>query len=282
MQLLLLLLGVFACSTAVIWIKLTEIDPVLLTSLRLAIAAVALGPLFVRDWLRHRDAFTWRHVRDAAIPGLVLTLHFFTWIYGARLTPAVNSTLLVNLVPIAMPFLLVWLASEHVNRREITATLVSTVGIAILFIADYQLRPEHFRGDAVCLGSMLLLALYLALGRRFRHHPTVWLYLVPLYATAAVAALACVPLLAADTHVDWSKDWPWVLLLGLAPTVVGHSLLNNAMRHYRGQVVGLATMLQFVFAGVMAYLLLPNETPDWSFYPACVLIVAAGVIAVRK
>jgi drug/metabolite transporter (DMT)-like permease len=279
---LLLLLGVFACSTSVIWIKKCDVDPVLLTALRLAIAAAVLTPLFVRDWLRNRERMSWRLVCDSAIPGLVLALHFFLWIHGARLTPAVNSTLLVNLVPIVMPFLLIWLASEKLYRKEIFATLIASLGLGVIFVSDYQLSREHFRGDVICLASMLFLALYLALGRRFRHHPTVWLYLVPLYYAAALASFIAVPLLAESTAVDWSREWPWVLALGIVPTVFGHSLLNNAMRQFRGQIVSLASMLQFVFAGVMAYLLLPNETPGWSFYPASALIVAAGVIVVRR
>lgn len=283
MQLFLLLLGVFACSTSVIWIKLCAVDPVLLTGLRLAIAAVALTPLFVRDWRRHRSEMTWLHYRDAAIPGVVLTLHFFTWIYGARFPLAANSTLLVNLMPIVMPFLLAWLVKESVNRSEILATLLAAIGLAVMFAADYQLSAEHFfHGDLVCLGSMLLLAVYLALGRRYRRHPSVWLYLVPLYYAATAVAFLCVPLLSSDAPVDWRREWPVVLALGLIPTVVGHSLLNNAMRYFRGQVVALTSMLQFVFAALLAYAFLPNETPHASFYAASALIVTAGVIAVRS
>lgn len=280
MQSFLLLFGVAACATSVIWIKKSGVDPVLLSGLRLVVASVALTPLFVRDWRRHRNALTWAHYRDAAIPGVMLALHFITWLIGVRMTPAVNSTVLVNLTPIVMPLLLIWLTGERPNRRELLATGVAAIGLAILFVADFNLSREQFNGDLVCLGSMLLLALYLTLGRKYRHHPTVWLYLVPLYCTASVVALLLAPVFADDLSVDWPREWYWVLALGLIPTVLGHSLLNNAMRYFRGQVVGLASMLQFIIAGVLAYLLLPNETPAWTFYPASVFILLAGVIVV--
>ncbi|TWT77822.1 EamA-like transporter family protein [Posidoniimonas polymericola] len=282
MQSFLLLFGVAACATSVIWIKKSGVDPVLLSGLRLVVASVALTPLFIRDWRRHRDVLTWRHYRDAAIPGVMLALHFITWLIGVRMTPAVNSTVLVNLTPIVMPLLLIWLTGERPNRRELLATGVAGIGLSILFVSDFNLSREQFNGDLVCLGSMLLLALYLTLGRKYRHHPTVWLYLVPLYYTAAVVALLLAPVFATDLSVDWPREWYWVLALGLIPTVLGHSLLNNAMRHFRGQVVGLASMLQFIIAGVLAYLLLPNETPAWTFYPASVFILLAGVIVVGR
>ncbi|WP_146567033.1 DMT family transporter [Posidoniimonas corsicana] len=282
MQSFLLMFGVAACATAVIWIKKSDVDPVLLSGLRLLVAAVALTPLFARDWLRWRAEVTPRHFRDAAIPGVMLALHFITWIIGVRMTSVVNSTLLVNLTPIVMPLMLIRLTGEYPTRRELLATVIAGAGLAILFVADFNASWEHFKGDLVCMGSMLLLALYLTLGRRYRHHPTVWLYLVPLYYTAAALAFALTPLLSEDTSVDWRREWPWVLALGLIPTVLGHSLLNNAMRHFRGQVVGLASMMQFVIAGALGYLLLPEEAPAWSFYPASVLIVIAGVIVVRR
>ncbi|MCA9240853.1 MAG: DMT family transporter, partial [Planctomycetales bacterium] len=187
----------------------------------------------------------------------------------------------VNLAPVAMPFLLVWLASETINRRELIATGIAVAGMGLMFAADFRLSAEFFYGDLICVGSMLLLGLYLTLGRRHRHHPTVWLYVVPLYYYAAAVSLASAPVLSSSLQIDWAKEWPWVLALGVIPTIIGHSLINNAMRCLRGQIVALASMVQFVFAGVLAYFFPPHETPDWSFYPACALIVIAGLVVVR-
>jgi drug/metabolite transporter (DMT)-like permease len=41
----------------------------------------------------------------------------------------------------------------------------------------------------MCLVSMLLFALYLALGRRNRDFPSVWLYVIPVYGQAAAVCL---------------------------------------------------------------------------------------------
>ena len=280
MQFLLLLLGVVACSTSVIFIKKSGVDPVLLAAFRLSIAAVVLAPLFVRDLRRHRREMTWRHLLDSAIPGIALALHFVTWIIGARMTPAANSSLIVNLVPVVMPLFLWAFVRERLTWREVAATAVAACGFAGLMAADFRISGAHFRGDLVCFGSMLLFAAYMALARRYRHHPSVSLYIVPLYAAAAAASFAVSPWLAEFEPIDWAAEWPWVLALGIVPTVVGHSLLNNAMRHLRGQVVSLMVMSQFVFAGIFAYLVL-HEIPDWTFYPASALLVVASAMAIK-
>lgn len=273
-----LLAGCLACSTSVLWIKLSNVDAVLLSGLRLAIAALALAPWAWSDWRRHRSQLNWTHLRDSAIPGLVLTAHFVSWIYGARMTLATNGTLVVNLTPIATPFLLAALSGERVTRREVVATLLAVVGLAIMFVADYRLAPESFYGDLVCFGSMLLFAVYLVLGRKFRHHPTTMLYVTPLYAFAALAALVVAPLVGDRWPSDWRAEAPWVLLLAFLPTILGHSLLNQAMRVLRGQVVAIVNMSQFVFAGLLAWTAL-GECPAAPFYAAALFVIAAATVA---
>ena len=55
-SLLLLLLGIFACSTAAVMIKASATHPTVLSALRLLIAAALLTPLFLRARRLHREA----------------------------------------------------------------------------------------------------------------------------------------------------------------------------------------------------------------------------------
>lgn len=280
MPLLWLLIGVLSCSTSVIWVKFSTVDPVLLTGMRLAIAALLLSPFAWRDWRKHRAEMSWSHLRDSAIPGVVLAAHFSLWMIAARMTLASHGVLIVNLTPLVTPFLLAITVGERINRRELLATLLAGVGLGVLFASDYRLSAEHFRGDLLCLCAMGLLALYLVLGRKFRHHPTNLLYVAPMYGVASLAAFATAPWLADPAPIDWRAETPWILLIVLLPTILGHSLLNQSMRHFRGQVVSLVNMLQFVSAGLLAWWTL-GEQPSSEFYFAALLIVAAGVIVVR-
>lgn len=272
-----LLTGVIACSTSVLWIKMSRVDPILLTGLRLLVAVALLGPFAYRDWRRHRASLDWSHLRDAAIPGVVFALHLITWNIGIRLTLATNGSLIVNLTPIVTPFLLLALLGERVTRREVLATLLGLMGLIVLFVSDFQLSADTFRGDLICFGAMLLMAIYLTLGRKFRHHPTNLLYVTPLYATASALAFAATPLAGPTEPLSFWAEAPWVLLLALLPTLVGHSLINGAMRELRGQVVSVVNTTQFLSAGLLAWAFL-GEQPAPSFYVAAALVLAAGLI----
>jgi len=297
----LLVFGVWACATAVIMIKICRVPPVLLASCRLFVAVGVLAPLFARDLRRHRGRCGPARLRRTILPGLLLAAHFVTWIIGARLTPAANSSLIVNMVPVAMPFLLYALIRERLTRGELLATATAMAGVAVLGAADYRIGGTSFVGDALCFVSMILFAGYLALGRRNRDFPTIWLYVVPLYIVAAAACLAGALVAGwlwafpagrdvlgwlgmADAHplaVAAASDWLWIAALGVVPTVMGHSILNYSMKHLRGQAVGITNLGQVVFAGIMAFFMLA-ETPRWSFYLAGTLVVAGAVLALRS
>jgi drug/metabolite transporter (DMT)-like permease len=276
---LLLFFGVFACSTAAILIKASHTQPVVLAAVRLLLATVFLAPLFLSEWRRHHGAFTMAHLRRTFLPALVLAVHFISWSFGARMTLSAQASLVVNLAPVAIPFFLHYLVGERINRTEIVGTVLALGGVAALTARDALSGGGDFWGNLVCFASMLLFAGYLALGRRNRDFPSLWLYVVPIYLQAGLICLLVatpwLPTLAgADRH-----EWSLLLGLALVPTIVGHSLLNNAMRHLRGQVVSLCNVAQFVFAGVMAYFLF-HESPSPAFYAAAVLVVSGIALVV--
>ena len=277
-DILLLFLGVFACSTSVILIKKSSVHPALVPAYRLAIAVIIMLPSFLRESRKHPGWLTRRRFGGMFIGGALLSLHFISWTAGARMTPATNGMLLVNLAPIVMPFILFFQLGEKLNRREIVGTLLSLAGVVWLAIGDYRFDRAHFLGDIVCFVSMLLFALYLAAARVNRDIPSVWLYIVPLYAIAAAISLALAAPFARVLEIYSAREYFLLLALALIPTFTGHTLLNRAMRNLRGQTVTLATSTQFIFASVLAIIFLV-ETPRASVWPAAAL-VAAGVFTV--
>lgn len=279
-RLLILVFGVFCGSTAVIMIKASAEHPVLLASYRLLVAALVLTPVFLRDLHKHRALFRARDLRLSIVPGLALGLHFIIWNMGARMTRAVNASLIVNLTPIAMPFLLLAMIRERVNRGEIAGTAIALVGLVLLSGSDYTISREHFLGDMVCLLAMLCFCAYLVMGRKYRHVPSTVLYIVPVYYVAGIACFLCSLLFINPVKPYALREILLILGLGLIPTVLGHSIYNYSVRHLRGQMVSIVNMGQFIFAGLLAFLLL-GEAPGLTFYLAAGLLVTGGYLAVR-
>ena len=276
-----LTLGLIACASSVIFIKLSQLDPVRLCALRLGVAVIVLAPFFLRDLRRHRASVGAGELRRALLPGAVLGVHFISWVIGARMTPAVNSSLIVNMVPAVTPLLLWVLAGEWVGRREGLGTGVALAGVLLLGGSDLSLSAEFVAGDAVCFGSMILFALYLVLARRNRGLPSLWLYVVPLYACAGVLCAGVSAALEGPLFAPLPmRELALAVGLGLVPTVVGHSILNHTMQHVRGQVVGVANLSQPLFAGIMAWVWL-QEVPQSASYLAGGFVLVGVILVIR-
>jgi len=281
----LLLVGVWACATAIIFIRLSGTPPMLLTGLRLTLAAVVLSPLCIRDFRRHRGSLGWGDLRMTMLAGLAMGLHFASWIMGARLANPTNASLIVNMVPAVLPLMLFVMVRERVTRMELKGTLLAMAGVCVLGAWDFHVSAEYFAGDVICFSSMLIFCFYLTLGRRNRHFATIWLYVVPLYFFGGLVFLA------AGTIVEcsmWGMSVPWsiheillIVALVIIPTVIGHSILNYSVKHMRGQLVGIINLFQFVFVGVMAWCV-GEKTPPWTIIPAAALVLTGAIIVVRS
>ena len=273
-----LTVGVVACATSVIFLKASYTHPIWLVGARLLIAAAALSLFYLWEWQRHRPSP--RAILRAWPGAMMLALHFVTWTLGARMTDATNASLIVNLTPAVMPLVMFAMARERVNRGEVVGTLVSLAGVGVLIGSHYSLAAGNVAGDLVCFGSMALFCVYLGLSR-LRAGPSLWLYVVPLYAIAGVLCLATAVGTRTPFPVLDRKEVLLLLALGLVPTVVGHSVLNWCIGRLRGQVVSTANLGQFIVAGVIAYFQF-GESPDRVFYPASVLIVIGAAVVIRS
>ena len=270
---LILSLGVFCAGTSVIMTKASQLPAEYVAGGRLLVAAVLLLPIYFRDKKRYPEFSLNQSLRISGLPALLLAFHFITWTVGARWTSSANSTLIANLIPAAMPFLSYFLLREALNKNEWIGTFITCLGVAILAYVDYKLSSTMIAGDLVCFISMLLLAWYLILARKYKHIPSIWLYLVPLY---SVAGIICVTVGSVRNGIPPkppSMEWVHIFLLGLVPTVFGHSLLNLAMHWFRSQFVAIVSQMQFIYAGILGYFFF-LEIPHGSFYLAstCMMI----------
>jgi len=275
----LLLVANIVGGSSAIMIKASTIHPILQASYRLLFAGILLTPLFFRELRSAGLRLSLRLVLPSLLPGVVLGLHFITWIFGARMTLAGNATVIVTMVPVAMPFLVFFMTRELPKKAEIVGTLVAMAGVGILASIDVRLDPGHFVGDLTCFLSMLFYSVYLALARRFAPAERIWLYLVPLYLTGGLFCLACSLPFASPVHGITGIDLAMTLGLALGPTIVGHSLMNRAMTKLPPQVVSLFNLTQFMVAGIMAYFLF-GEVPRPYFVASSLLIVAGIAIPV--
>lgn len=286
MRYLILIFGVFCCSTSVIFIKIGATDPIVLSGYRTLLGGCLMIPFLFQVRRVEWPPFG-QLIRRAWPPAAFLAVHFITWIMGARLTPSANASLIVNMVPVVMPLLLFFIIRERITRAEGLGTTLAILGVFALGIGDFSFSREHALGDAVCFLSMLFYACYLIFARKNRDVASIYLYVIPVYILSGLICLSLASLLSiAGRPVLWMGPdlrMETISIIGLAvvPTIFGHSIINWALRSLRGQVVVIINLAQFIFAGIMGFFIL-GELPHLVFYLASLLVVAGAVIVIRQ
>lgn len=282
-----LLSAVAAISSAALVILLADpLDPTVIAAGRVAVTGVALTILAGRGaapvW---RAAIDDRAVRDRMVlASALLALHFGAWIASLTMTTVVRSVTLVATQPL-LAGVVGRLLGDRAPWTLFAGGAVAVGGTALMVVGDgtgaEALAPNL--GDGLALLAAAAAAGYLAVGRSLRERLPLSGYLGAVHLLAAVMLVAY----GLATQITWvppsasGADLLAVLYLGLVPGVVGHGLLNWAVRYLPVHVVSLAIVLEPIGAAALAVLVLGRHVTTLEVAGAAI-VLSAVAIGVRR
>ena len=259
-RLVLLSIGVAAISTAAPLIKLIpEVPSVLVAASRLGFASLILLPL---GW-RHRHAVGRHQPALVLAAGLCLALHFVSWIASLRYTSVASSVILVTLTPLLLvpAGYLIW--GERPTRRLGLGIGLAIGGSVCIAWNDFQLSPpQALYGDLLALGGAVMMAAYLVCGRLVRPSVPLPLYAGLVYACAAVCLWAVCLLSPVSILGYTGSAYLILLLLGLGPQLIGHTVVNWALAYLSPTIVAVILLAEPIGASLLAWLWL-GESVSW-------------------
>ena len=261
--LLVLIVAVLATTYAGPIVRLASAPALAIAFWRLALVLPVTGGLAVWERRREQGGPTAQAaVRPAsrsllplmALSGLLLALHFWSWIASLRFTTVSSSVVLVSLKPVfAWGIAAAWLR-EHPTRVEAWGIGLAVIGASLIGIADTGLSLGAVGGDALALLGAVTGAGYYVIGRRVRQTVGIWRYATAVYVVAA-GALAVLALARAAPLTGFaSRDWTVFGAMAAGPMLVGHTGMNYALRHFRATTVNVAALGEPVGATVLAWL----------------------------
>jgi drug/metabolite transporter (DMT)-like permease len=169
---------------------------------------------------------------------------------------------------------------ERVTRQELLGTGLALAGMFWMTSATLMVSKTDFLGDMICFVSMLGYAMYMALGRKNGGRISLWMYMVPLYYLAGVICFVCALFTINPIKAYTLNNILMILGLGIFPTIMGHSILNYSLKHFRGQVVSVAYLGQILVGTGLGFIFL-GDVPRPTFYAAAVLIVGGIIIVLN-
>jgi len=275
-----LVLAIAAVSTGAPFARWAHPAPAIaIAALRVAFASVLLLAAGRRE-LAGLGRIARRDRPLVALSGVLLAIHFGAWIASLSFTSTAASVALVCTSPI-FAAVLGTLLGDRVSRRELVGVAIAGAGCAVLAGGDWRAGGAALAGDGLALIGAASGAAYLVVGRRLRAAAPLLPYLGAVNAIAAAALITAAlalgaPLAALPPHA-------YVACAGAAvfASLVGHSLLNAAVRTTPAHLVALAGLGEPLGSSLITWLVFGEQPPLHAVLGGTIVLAGIAVGFVR-
>lgn len=272
-------IALLAVSTSGPLMAATAVPALAIAFWRNAMAAGVLLPVALvtcRDELRGLDS---RERRWALLAGVLLALHFGTWIPALDYTSVASATALVATQPV-WAALLSGLRGAPVGRPVWIGIGVAISGALLLTGVDLQVSGRALFGDGLAIAGGAFAAAYMVAGAEVRRSVSTTTYTFLCYSTCALVLLpVCVLGRQALAGYD-TEDWLKLVAITAGAQLLGHSLFNVVLRSISPTVLSLTILLEIPGAALIAAVFL-DQTPPLLAIPAAVLLIVGLGLVIR-
>ncbi|MCA9652763.1 MAG: DMT family transporter [Myxococcales bacterium] len=279
--------AVTAISSAALFILLAEPLPSsVIAAGRVTVTGVALLLLLGARALRS----TWTVLRRpsnavrVAVAAALLALHFEAWVASLTMTSVPRSVTLVATQPL-FAGLLGRLVGDRAPWSLYLGAGLALVGTLLMVGEPTAAIEAGFNlGDGLALLAGAAAAGYLVVGRSIGQQVPLRPYLGAVHLGAALLLGLVVLLTEPDPWPSGAgTDELWVLLyLGLVPGVIGHGLINWAVRSVPVHVVALAVLFEPIGSTLLTVLVLGHAVGWAEAMGAGVLLAGVAVGLPRR
>lgn len=254
--------------------------PIAIAALRVGIASLVLFAIGWRE-LRGLLQIPRRDRPLVVFSGALLAIHFGSWIASLSFTSTAASVALVCTNPI---FAAVFgtLLGDRVTRREIVGIAIAALGCATLAGGDWSAGGDALIGDGLALIGAASAAAYLVVGRRLRASVPLVPYLATVNAIAAIALAIAAIALGADLAALPAHSYLASLCGALVASVIGHSLLNAAVRVTPTHLVALAVLGEPIGSSLLAWAAFGEQPPIHAAIGGAIVLAGIAIGFVRR
>lgn len=240
-------------------------SPTVVAALRMAFASL---PLLALALVQRERRLPWRVEAVLAVAGAVLAAHFIIWLASLQYASIAVSTLLVCSSPLWNSLYDIVVLRRMPPALFIAGLVASLLGLGLVVQGHATSVtppvPGHPGwGAALAIAGAMLMSLYLGLvehvGTTARTRGFVCSTRSVVTRTFTWAALDLLALIALRDEplpsAEATHAWAGIIGMAVFSQLVGHTLMNSAVRTFAASLVALAQLLIPVFAAGLAALI---------------------------
>lgn len=295
---LILGIGILAVSSASLFIRYAqqEMPSLVIAAFRLGLASLLMTPFVLRRHGKEIRAISRADWLRIAAAGLLLAIHFASWITSLEYTTVSSSVVLVTTTPIWVALFSPLILKERASRMTVIGLAVAIIGGLVVSLAGecsvttagLACHPENgpaaantLLGNTLALTGAVCAGFYLIIGRILRKTVDLSVYVYCIFACAGLF-LILFTLLAGKSFYPYSPAaYLFCLALAVFPQIVGHTSLNWALAYLPVGLVAIVLLGEPVGSTILAAIFLKEIPTVWELTGG--MIILSGIyIASRQ
>ena len=261
-----LAIGLAAVSSSAILIRFAQADgapSLVISAWRLGLATLILTPIVIAKYRTQLAQLDRTAIGLLVLSGVLLGVHFASWITSLEYTSVTSSVVLVSTSPLWVVLAVPVFLKERWTRLILITVLIAVAGAVVISLtgnagtAPRQDSPMFGNGLAV-IGAIAIAGNYM-IGRRVRATLDVIPYSWLTYAIAAIVVMVAVVITRQPVTGLAPSAYFWMTLVGLIPQLIGHSAYNYALGYLSAAYVSLTILVEPIGSAILAAMFLAEQ-----------------------
>ena len=277
-----ILVSILAVSTASILIRMSNAPALAIASYRMLLSTLILSPyFFYTGGIEKVRSIGRKGALMLILIGIVLAIHFGSWITSLSLTTVASSVIFVHIDPIFVALISHFFLSERVSRRTIFGIILGMSGATLIAVGDAGMGELNLYGDLLALVGGIMLGIYILGGRALRQKMDLTSYVTPVYFTSALVLLLVSFFTGTKLSGYAPREYLLFLVIAIVPMIFGHTVYNWALKYVEAPIVSLSLLGEPVGASILAYIFL-GEIPTSIILIGGALTLSGILITVHR
>ncbi|WP_418649307.1 DMT family transporter [Tenacibaculum aestuariivivum] len=214
-----------------------------------------------------------KHVVPFIISGIFMAAHWITYFYALKLSSVAIGMLSLYTFPVIIAFLEPLFFKVKFNAVYIVLGVMVLFGVYIL-APEFNLESSNVQGILFGLLSALFYAIRILI---LKQYVIQYNGIMLMFYQTLIISICLLPVLFFMDISGFESQYPYILLLALLTTAIGHSLMVHSLQFFTVSASSIISSVQPVFGIILAFIFL-NEIPTWNTFVGGSLILATVII----
>ena len=272
--------GLLAISTSPVIARILTLVPAAVIAFWRMTFASAM--LWGYSSIRPQESITPKNIRLVLAAGFLLAMHFIFWFGALKLTSIANTTVLGIVAPaFTLLFERLWY-NRKLSWITITALLIILVGGIIVQGDNLCSINGAGLGNIMAILSAVFLGSVFIIGAKVRKTTPVITYTRMVYTVSAIVLMVS-SLVLDNPLLGYSiKNYFWLLMLGLIPTLIGHTAFSYSVKFVSPTVIATIPLGEPIIASYLAWLLFAERVPFYVVGGGLIIFIGLIILIINK